>query len=204
MKVQGIGPAVREKSVDAHVAGAPVQEARRPSTEIDPGGLVDSVTSPTEAEPTPKPDFSHFYRLHYESLVRLGFLLTLSEEAARDLVHDVFARIYPRWGGLDDPLPYVRRSLVNASRSWHRRRKLERAHRAEPPPEAALDADELFDVLGHLPAKQRVAIILRFYEQMNDTEIASLLRCRPGTVSSLVHRGCGRLRRAFVESEEEP
>jgi RNA polymerase sigma factor (sigma-70 family) len=150
--------------------------------------------------------FDTFYREHYEGLVRLGFLLTLSEDVARDLVHDVFVRVYRRFDGLDDPLPYLRRSVVNASRSWHRRRRLEqtRARAAEHPPDVAFEADELFDVLARLPSRQRAAIVLRFYEQMSDAEIAVLLQCRPGTVASLVHRGCTRLRHAITDRDAEP
>ncbi len=149
--------------------------------------------------------FDGFYRAHYESLVRLGYLLTLSDEVARDLVHDVFVRVYGRFDGLDDPLPYLRRAVVNASRSWHRRRRLERSRTSDAghAPDAAFEADELFDVLARLPARQRAAIVLRFYEQMHDDEIAALLHCRPGTVASLVHRGCARLRTAIAEPEGE-
>ncbi len=154
--------------------------------------------------------FDDFYRAHYESLVRLGYLLTLSEDVARDLVHDVFVRVYRRFDGLDDPLPYLRRSVVNAARSWHRRRRLERTRAAAEHPTDAhhsgvgLEADELFDVLARLPPRQRAAIVLRFYEQMSDTEIAVLLHCRPGTVASLVHRGCARLRTAIADPGEGP
>ncbi|HXQ76179.1 MAG TPA: sigma-70 family RNA polymerase sigma factor, partial [Acidimicrobiales bacterium] len=106
------------------------------------------------------------------------------------------------------PVPYLRRSVVNASRSWHRRRRLERSEArtraAVHADVVAFDADELFDVLGRLPARQRAAIVLRFYEQMSDAEIAALLHCRPGTVASLVHRGCARLRSAMAEPEEAP
>jgi RNA polymerase sigma-70 factor (sigma-E family) len=157
-------------------------------------------------EGDPPAGFDAFYRANYESLVRLGFLLTLSEEVARDLVHDVFVRVYGRWESLEDPAPYLRRSVVNASRSWHRRRRLERSeaqsHSTGDAPVVAFDADELFDVLGKLPARQRAAIVLRFYEQMSDAEIAALLHCRPGTVASLVHRGCARLRTAMAEPGE--
>jgi len=153
------------------------------------------------ASPQPK-GFEDFYRAHYESLVRLGTLLTQSEEVARDLVQDVFARLYHRFEALEDPLPYVRRSVVNASRSWHRRRRLERRHAAEAIPDQTFEADELFDVLARLPARQRAAIVLRFYEQMSDAEIAAILHCRPGTVASLVHRGCARLRTSMEEGKE--
>ena len=64
----------------------------------------------------------------------LATLLTQSEEVARDLVQDVFARSYHRFEALEDPLPYLRRSVVNASRSWHRRRRLEWRHAAEDVP----------------------------------------------------------------------
>jgi RNA polymerase sigma factor (sigma-70 family) len=171
------------------------------ASDASPGG-VDAVDRAVPA------GFDDFYRAHYESLVRLGFLLTLSEEVARDLVHDVFVRVYRRWDSLEDPVPYLRRSVVNASRSWHRRRRLERsqaqARTTAPGPVVAFDADELFDVLAELPSRQRAAIVLRFYEQMRDDEIAALLHCRPGTVASLVHRGCTRLRRAMAEPEEAP
>lgn len=178
----------------------------------DLGGRVaasDASASHEEAgavDANPPGGFDEFYRANYEPLVRLGFLLTLSEEVARDLVHDVFVRVYGRFDSLEDPAPYLRRSVVNASRSWHRRRRLERSEAQSRStghtPVVAFDADELFDVLSKLPARQRAAIVLRFYEQMTDAEIAALLHCRPGTVASLVHRGCARLRSAMAEPEE--
>ena len=175
----------------------------RPEGAGTPDGVADdgAVTTGRSGDRT----FDDFYRAHYESLVRLGYLLTLSEDVARDLVHDVFVRVYGRFGGLDEPLPYLRRSVVNASRSWHRRRQLEwsRSRSAEPVPDVAFEADELFDVLARLPSRRRAAIVLRFYEQMSDNEIAALLHCRPGTVASLVHRGCARLRGAMAEPGEE-
>jgi len=175
----------------------------------DDGGGVAAADVPGAGagafDPSRSAAFDDFYRAHYESLVRLGFLLTFSEDVARDLVHDVFVRVYRRFDGLDDPLPYLRRSVVNASRSWHRRRRLERSRSgaAEPVGDVTLEADELFDVLARLPTRQRAAIVLRFYEQMTDNEIAALLHCRPGTVASLVHRGCARLRGAIAEGENE-
>jgi RNA polymerase sigma factor (sigma-70 family) len=169
------------------------------------GGSQDGP-GPNDIQRVASAAFDAFYRAHYEDLVRLGFLLTLSEDVARDLVHDVFVRVYRRFDGLDDPLPYLRRSVVNASRSWYRRRRLEqnRARAAERPPDVAFEADELFDVLARLPSRQRAAIVLRFYEQMSDSEIAVLLQCRPGTVASLVSRGCTRLRHAIGETERAP
>jgi len=208
--VQGIGRAVRGKDMHADVARLWVGEPAVAPIGMNIGGRVaaaDASPDGAGAIDGPRPGgFDDFYRAHYQSLVRLGFLLTLSEDVARDLVHDVFVRVYGRFDGLDDPLPYLRRSVVNASRSWHRRRRLERTQTRATPnvPDVALEPDELFDVLSSLPSRQRAAIVLRFYEQMTDTEIAALLHCRPGTVASLVHRGCARLRTAISEPEEGP
>ncbi len=62
---------------------------------------------------------------------------------------------------------------------------------------AQLDADELFDALATLPHRQRAAVVLQFYEGLPQSEIAQVLRCREGTVASLVHRGLAQLRRVI-------
>ena len=62
---------------------------------------------------------------------------------------------------------------------------------------AQLDADELFDALATLPYRQRAALVLQFYEGLPQSEIAQVLRCREGTVASLVHRGLAQLRRVI-------
>jgi len=79
--------------------------------------------------------------------------------------------------------------VVNQCRSWRRRRTLERARRPAPVDHAELVADELWDVLATLPHRQRAAVVLRFYEDLPDEEIAHLLGCRPATVRTSVHRG---------------
>jgi RNA polymerase sigma-70 factor (sigma-E family) len=194
----------RVAASDAAENGAAVEPGAVESGAVEPGAVGTGAGQAAAIEHGPG-GFDDFYRAHYQSLVRLGYLLTLSEEVARDLVHDVFVRVYGRFDGLDDPLPYLRRSVVNASRSWHRRRRVERAQTRATAhvPDTVLEADELFDVLARLPSRQRAAIVLRFYEQMSDAEIAALLHCRPGTVASLVHRGCARLRTAISDPEEE-
>jgi len=144
-------------------------------------------------------DFEQLYRANYRKLVQLAYLLTQSSETADDLVQDVFARVLPRWQRLDDPVPYLRRSVVNAANSWRRRVRLERLRSANVEESASLHADELFDVLAKLPARQRSAVVLRFYEGLTDAEVASLLGCRPGTVASLVHRAFERMRQAMED-----
>lgn len=154
------------------------------------------------AQPLDVPaDFEALYRANYRKLVQLAYLLTQSSETADDLVQDVFARVLPRWQRLDDPVPYLRRSVVNAANSWRRRLRLERLRSSNVEETASLQADELFDILGELPPRQRSAVVLRFYEGLNDAEVASLLGCRPGTVASLVHRAFDRMRQAMGVQE---
>jgi RNA polymerase sigma-70 factor (sigma-E family) len=149
------------------------------------------------AEAAARVEFDAFCRANYQPMVRLAFLLTSSIETAEDLVQDVLARTQPRWSSVGDPCAYVRRAVVNACHSHHRRRFRERAH-PQPAPEAArMEADELFDVLAELPPRMRAAIVLRYYEDLPEGEIAELIGCAPGTVRSLIHRGLARLRSAI-------
>jgi RNA polymerase sigma-70 factor (sigma-E family) len=188
--VQGEEALVREESMGATAAV--------PDLSAVPGRLS------SQAADVPG-DFETLYRDNYCKLVQLAFLLTQSSDTADDLVQDVFARVLPRWQRLDDPVPYLRRSVVNAANSWHRRLRLERLRSANVEESASLHADELFDVLAQLPARQRSAVVLRFYEGLSDAEVASLLGCRPGTVASLVHRAFGRMRQAMADgSGQEP
>jgi RNA polymerase sigma-70 factor (sigma-E family) len=145
-------------------------------------------------DPAAEVDFEAFCRQSYEPMVRLAFLLTSSKETAEDLVQDVLARTQPRWEKVADPAAYVRRAVVNACNSHHRRRFRERAHPQRPPEPARMVADELFDVLAELPSRMRSALVLRYYQDLPENEIAELLGCAPGTVRSLIHRGLARLR----------
>ncbi|MGO9341343.1 MAG: RNA polymerase sigma factor [Acidimicrobiales bacterium] len=154
---------------------------------------------PLSASPAVPDGFEQLYRANYRKLVQLAYLLTQSAETADDLVQDVFARVLPRWQRLDDPVPYLRRSVVNAANSWRRRLRLERRRQANVEESASLHADELFDVLAQLPTRQRSAVVLRFYEGLNDAEVAAVLGCRPGTVASLVHRAFERMRQAMAD-----
>lgn len=137
------------------------------------------------------------YFAHFASLMRIGFCLTGSNEVAEDLVQDTFVRCWARLGGLDEPGAYLRAALVNACRSYHRRRLL--ASRAGvdsgAPRTLAADLVELRDVLIGLGLRQRSAIVLRYLVDLDDAEIAEALRCRPATVRSLIHRGLARLRK---------
>jgi RNA polymerase sigma-70 factor (sigma-E family) len=148
----------------------------------------------------PKPgSLADLYRERYVAMVRLAYLMVGSTTVAEDLVQDAFARMHRHWDTTEHPRAYLRTTVVNACRSYLRRQALERAYRRHPsavsdsvhPPEA----DELFDALAALPSRQRAALVLRFYEDLSEADIASALGCRPGTVKSLLHRGLAELRK---------
>lgn len=145
-------------------------------------------------------DFSALYVAQHDRLVRLAFVLTGSREVAEDVVQDSFVRLYRRWELAEHPDRYLRQIVVNECRSHHRRSGRERDRRAKLyVVDATFDRHgvELADVLLELPYRQRAAIVLRFYSDLSEAEIAEALGCRPGTVGSLIHRGLERLRNAI-------
>jgi RNA polymerase sigma-70 factor (sigma-E family) len=153
------------------------------------------------AQPPPlaPPRFEDFYRANYEPMLRLAYLLTSSRPAAEDLVQDSFVRVQPRYLALDAPAAYLRRTVTNACYSWHRRRQRERLHPAEPVEPAQPEHNELWDALAKLAPRRRAALVLRYYLDLSEADIAEALGCRRGTVKSLTHRGLADLKEALGE-----
>ena len=142
--------------------------------------------------------FARLYAETYRPMVRLALLLTGSGPQAEELVQDAFVRVYGQWDRIESPRAYLRQAVVNACRSHHRRRARElrhgpgaslRAHALDP------EADLMRDALARLSDRQRKAVVLRYYEDLSEAEIARLLDCRPGTVKSLLSRALARLRK---------
>jgi RNA polymerase sigma-70 factor (sigma-E family) len=150
--------------------------------------------------------FEEYAFARTSALVRLARLLTDDEHRAEDLVQDVLARAYARWGRIsrtDQPDAYVRRMLVNAHHSWWRRRSSRELSvaavldRAADVDEAAgvAERDALWRLVRDLPARQRTVIVLRYYEDLDDTAIAEILACSTGTVRTHAKRALTALRR---------
>ena len=156
-----------------------------------------SDTAPEARDGAGRPTFVELYHQSYRPMVSLAHLLTGSNGAAEELVQDAFVRMYGRYDTIDSPGGYLRVSVVNACRSWHRGRSRER-HRQNAASERteACDPphDNMADALAVLKPRQRAAIVLRYYHDLPEAEIARLLSCRPGTVKSLLSRGIERLR----------
>ena len=147
------------------------------------------------------------YRLHAREAMRLAFLITGDEAAAEDLAHDAFIKVSGRFGDLRDPSafgPYLKRTVINLANSRFRRRKVERAYleshgRPMSEPVGSVERDsiereQMWRTLMRLPARQRAAIVLRFYEDLTEQQTADLMGCPVGTVKSLVSRGLDALR----------
>lgn len=149
-------------------------------------------------------DFAEWVAARGPSLLRLAYLLTGSRAEAEDVVQDALSRALPRWSrisSLEDPDAYVRRMVVNGHTSmWRRFRRREQP--VERLPEAvgrdatAMSDDHLvlWQACLRLPEDQRVAVVLRFYEQREYADLAALLGVAEGTVRSRVSRGIAALR----------
>jgi RNA polymerase sigma-70 factor (sigma-E family) len=166
--------------------------------------------------PTPTDDFASFVAARGAALQRFAHLVTGAGADAPDLVQDALERAYPRWSTLSRTATaeaYVRRSIVNASVSrWRKHRRLvvvddtdplRREHVPDPGP-AVDDADEAWRLCRTLPARQRAAVVLRFYEDRSFAEVGDLLGCSEATARSLVHRAVGALRERLDTPDDAP
>jgi RNA polymerase sigma-70 factor (sigma-E family) len=142
-------------------------------------------------------EFEAFVREQHDALLRLAYLMTGEPDRAADLVQHALAGVYAAWPRIDDPARYVRRSLANGRTSlWRRRRHGEVPTGAPPdlptPRDLVGEVDErdaMWRALGHLPPRQRSVLVLRYYEDRPDEEIARLLGTSESTVRSQAHRG---------------
>ncbi len=134
------------------------------------------------------------YQRLYPRLVRLAFLLVDTNEHAEEAVQDAFAKAYPKWGRVENPDAYMRMAVVNTCRRVQRRRLLVRRTPDQHHDDAVLGADHIADVVRGLPMSLRQVVVLRYYLQLSDTEIAETLKMAPGTVKSTLHRARARLR----------
>jgi RNA polymerase sigma-70 factor (sigma-E family) len=193
---------VREHAVsDRSEQGEPLEVVEP----LDPGATTGIRAGATEGPAlrpmglvAPAGSFADFYRDTYAEMVRLAYLLTGSRETACDLVQDSFVRVHAAWHRTDEPRAYLRRSVVNACHSHHRRQRVRRRHLAAQRVETVdLVADEISDAIARLPYRQRTAIVLRYWHDCTEAEIASALGCRPGTVGALVHRAHAALRKVI-------
>jgi RNA polymerase sigma-70 factor (sigma-E family) len=147
--------------------------------------------------------FEAFVRVAGPRLRRSAFLMTGDAHLADDLVQVALAKVAPRWAAVvagGDPAPYVRRVMFTTAAGWRRRRWQSAEESRAAVPDGAcrgVDVDariELRRALTALTPHQRAVIILRFYDDLTETETAATLRCSVGTVKSQTARALARLR----------
>lgn len=147
--------------------------------------------------------FEEFVRTHGASLVQLSYALCGDRGKAEDAAQEALTRLYLRWKSIDDPLPYARQCVVNATNDeWRRsgrdRRREDRAA-AEPVESVAwfdaqlADRDLLVWALRALPYGQRAVVVLRYWQQLSEPETAQVLGISVGTVKSQTSRALRRL-----------
>ena len=148
--------------------------------------------------------FTAFVAARSGPLLRTAYLLVGDYGLAQDLVQESLVKTYQSWGRLRDPAnaeAYTRRVMVTTLVSWRRRRSFhERPHAVlrdvtgTDPSELVVENDAIWHALQALPPRQRAALVLRFYEDLSDAQVADVLGCQPATVRSQVSQGLGRLR----------
>jgi RNA polymerase sigma-70 factor (sigma-E family) len=155
--------------------------------------------------------FSDLYREHALGLTRLAFLMVGDRQTAEDVVQEAFLGLYRRWRSLREPdkaLVYARSAVLNGSRSVLRRRRLPFTGSHLPPAwsaeaEAMVGEDrrEVLAALQRLPSRQREALVLRYFLELSEEEIAAAMRISRGTVKSTVSRGVTALGRILEENQ---
>ena len=143
------------------------------------------------------PELAALYEREHLPMLRLASLLVGSRSIAEEIVHDAFVVVAQRWGEIDRPGGYLRSTVVNNCRMANRRAGIEqRVARPDPTTvEASTELIELRWALARLSERGRAAIVLRYFADLPDSDIAELLGCRVATVRSIVHRSLKVLRK---------
>jgi RNA polymerase sigma-70 factor (sigma-E family) len=160
--------------------------------------------------------FEDFVTTRGGTLLRFALMLCGDRYRAEDLVQSVLVRAHQRWGriaAMERPEAYVKAALVNEHLRWWRRRSSRELPVADPDdrdlpavadpagPQASRDA--AWRLLRGLPPAQRAVLVLRYYEDLADAEIAAILGCSPATVRSRAARALAVLREAVPELDKE-
>jgi RNA polymerase sigma-70 factor (sigma-E family) len=153
-------------------------------------------------------ELEEFLAERADHLLRTAVLLAGGREAGEDLLQTAVERLLQRWSRFDgDPEGYLRRTLCNLAIDgkrragrWRQKERLLRVDVRQVDPASDVDLrDALVRLLLRLPARQRAALVLRYWEQLTGAETAAVLGCAEGTVRSAVSRGLTRMRELAEE-----
>ena len=192
----------------------------RERSEVTSGTLVPpGAVTPDAflAAPTARAQWSadlaviELYSLHYQALVRLAAMLVRDTPTAEEVVQDAFIAMHDGWERLRDAekaLAYMRQAVVNRSRSVLRHRLVVEKNQQKPPPDmpsaehgamTLLERSAVIAALRDLPERQREAIVLRYYADLSEAEIAAAMKITRGAVKSHTSRGMAALRAALEQ-----
>ncbi|MET8352837.1 SigE family RNA polymerase sigma factor [Micromonospora sp. NPDC005206] len=157
--------------------------------------------------------YEEFADTRLAPLLRYAVMLTGDPHQAQNLVQETMVRVQLNWRRVaraDSPERYVRRMLTNQYVDWKRGSWMRRVLLRGEPDEAlaapvdhaqsAVDRDQIWSWLSRLPRRQRATLVLRYYEDLPDAEIADILGCAVGTVRSSISRALATLRAEYVEA----
>lgn len=162
-------------------------------------------------------DFESFAEDEGLALLRAAYLLTGTKEKAEDLSQEALIHINRKWGKVrsaDNPSAYARRILVNKFLSDSRSRRLSLVQLTESVlpsvddqpaadmQDAFADRENVRGAIRNLPARQRTALVLRYYLQLTDSEVADAMGIRPATARSTIARALESMRAELVPEEE--
>jgi RNA polymerase sigma-70 factor (sigma-E family) len=158
-------------------------------------------------EPT---GFRDFVAGRSPALLRTAWMLTGDAQLAEDLLQTALARTWPHWSRIEGghPEAYVRRVMVRTYGSWWRRAWRGETPVAELPEPTARPADAyravddratLTAALARLPRRQRQVVVLRYYDDLSERDVAAMLGCSVGTVKSQAAKGLAKLRTALAD-----
>ncbi|GAA4625650.1 SigE family RNA polymerase sigma factor [Actinoallomurus vinaceus] len=182
-----------------------------PSRQRDLAGNRGDAGPPPGDPPPLEAVFTALFREHHLEMVRMALLIVGDRASAEDVVQDAFTALHGKLDRLTDPdraLPYIRTSVINGCRTVLRRRRLAwRVVKTYDPPvwsaeSATLLGEERREVmaaLGELPRRQREAIVLRYYLDLDEAEIAEVMGISRGTVKSTTSRAITALTRKLTE-----
>jgi RNA polymerase sigma-70 factor (sigma-E family) len=185
--------------------------------EVDEPGVAASRTVPGpdapqhEAAASADAVVAALYQANVLALSRLAYLMLGDQASAEDVVQEAFCGLYRRWDRLHDStraVYYLRSSVLNGCRSVLRHRSSRRAGPLDQAPSLSAEAavlgseerEEVIRAVIGLPHRQREVLVLRYYCDLPDEQIASVMRIRQSTVRSTAHRALGALGRVLKET----
>jgi RNA polymerase sigma-70 factor (sigma-E family) len=163
--------------------------------------VVEHTEGYPQATSTPHP-LEELYEREYRNLVRLASILVDDRATCEEIVQDAFVRTLASWRSVRDPgkaPAFLRSAVLNGARSQLRRRAVARRHPEAPPApmpsmeSSSLDHQVVVLALRRLPDRQRDCVVLRYYLDLSEREIAATLGISGGSVKTHLHRGLATL-----------